>query len=103
MKRGYDLSQSAEDDLRDIVRYTRQLWGDSQARHYVAVLKSGIERVAAGQGIFKDMTAIHPRLRMVHCRHHYIFCLARENEPALIVAILHERMDLMARLSDRLT
>lgn len=32
----------------------------------------------------------------------YVFCLPREHAPALIVAILHERMDLMKRLVDRL-
>ena len=36
------------------------------------------------------------------CEHHYVFCLPRETAPALIVAIFHERMDLMARLADRL-
>jgi len=41
-------------------------------------------------------------LRMVRCEHHYIFCLPRDDAPALVVAIFHERMDLMARLADRL-
>nr|WP_246698175.1 hypothetical protein [Rhizobium sp. BK275] len=31
-----------------------------------------------------------------------VFCLLREDAPALIVAILHERMDLMTRLAGRL-
>lgn len=102
MKRGYDLSLSAEADLRDIVRYTRNQWGETQARHYLAALKSCIERVAAGLGIVKDMAALHAGLRMVHCHHHYVFCRSDDHAPALIVAILHERMDLMTRLSDRL-
>lgn len=36
------------------------------------------------------------------CEHHYVFGLPRERAPTLIVAILPERMDLMARLADRL-
>jgi hypothetical protein len=51
---------------------------------------------------FKDMSAIYPALRMARCQHHYVFCLPQEDAPALIVAILHERMDLMKRLADRL-
>ena len=39
---------------------------------------------------------------MAHCEHHYAFALPREGAPALIVAILHERMDLMTRLAERL-
>lgn len=34
--------------------------------------------------------------------HHYIFCLPHEHATSLIVAILHERMDLMVRLVGRL-
>jgi toxin ParE1/3/4 len=71
-------------------------------KQYVAKLKEGCACLAARQGSFKDMSALYPGLRIVQCQHHYVFCLLRENAPALIVAILHERMDLIARLFDRL-
>jgi len=99
----YLLKEAAEADLRDIIRYTRNQWGDAQARRYLANLKQGIARLAAGQGPFKNMSAIYPALRMAHCEHHCIFCLPRENAPAWIVAIFHERMDLMVRLAERLS
>lgn len=98
----YVLTAGAEADLRDVIRYTRREWGDAQTRSYVAKLARGIERIAAGQGTSKDMAALYPGLRMAHCEHHYIFCLPRDDAPALVVAIFHERMDLMARLADRL-
>lgn len=41
-------------------------------------------------------------LRVKQAESHYIFCLARTGRPALILAILHERMNLMARLKRRL-
>jgi len=98
----YVLTLAAESDLRGITRYTQNQWGDAQTRRYLAELKHCIERVSAGQGLSKDMSDLHPGLRMVHCRHHYIFCLPRNDVPALVVAILHEHMDLMVRLADRL-
>ncbi len=98
----YVLSMAAEVDLRGIVRYSRTEWGDVQARKYIAQLKGCIENITAGSGAFKDMSALHPGLRMVHCGHHLIFCLPRENAPALVIAIFHERMDLMRRLAGRL-
>lgn len=100
--RAYVLTDAAEADLRDVIRYTRKQWGDAQLRRYIAKLEQGIERLVAGQGTFKDMSALYPALRMARCEHHYVFCLPRENAPALIVAIFHERMDLMTRLADRL-
>ncbi|MBW8910698.1 MAG: type II toxin-antitoxin system RelE/ParE family toxin [Sphingomonas sp.] len=99
---GYVLSAAAEADLRDIIRYTRRQWGDTQTRAYIAKLQCGIESVSAGQGVFRDMTALYPGLRMVHCEHHFIFCLPRAKAPALVVAMFHERMDLMTRVADRL-
>lgn len=98
----YVLTAAAAADLRAIVRYTRKSWGDAQVRDYGAKLKHGIDRLIAGQGAFRDMSALHPALRMARCEHHYVFCLVRNDGPALVVAILHERMDLMVRLADRL-
>ena len=98
----YVLTAAAEADVLGIVRYTRQQWGDAQVRSYMDKLERGIEHLAAGLGASKDMGLLHPGLRMMHCEHHYIFCLPRESLPALIVAIFHERMNLMARLADRL-
>lgn len=99
---GYVLTAAAESDLRGIVRYTRKQWGDVQVRRYIAALEQGIASLADGRGVFKDMGELFPGLRMGRYEHHYVFCLLREGAPALIVAIFHERMDLMARLADRL-
>lgn len=101
MTASYVLLAAAEADLRAIIRYTRKQWGDRQIRSYVAALRQGMEAVSTGQGVLKDMSALYPGLRMVRCKHHYIFCLPHDEKPALIVAIFHERMDVMARLAGR--
>lgn len=98
----YVLTEAAEADLRGIIRHTRERWGDAQVRRYIGELERGMARLAARQGRFKDMSALYPALLMAHCEHHYVFCLPREESPALIVAIFHERMDLMTRLAGRL-
>lgn len=102
MTPGYVLSSYAEADLREIARYTRNEWGVSRTRTYLAQLKQGIEALVSGQCAFKDMSGLYPSLRMVRCKHHYVICLPRDDAPAIIVAILHERMDLMTRLKGRL-
>ena len=100
--RAYVLTEAAEADLRGSIRYTRKHWGDVQVRSYVADLEQGLGCLVKGEGAFKELDALHPGLRMARCRHHYVFCLPRKDAPALIVALLHERMDLMARVADRL-
>ncbi|MGH8145045.1 MAG: type II toxin-antitoxin system RelE/ParE family toxin [Rhodanobacteraceae bacterium] len=98
----YVLTHAAEADVRGIIRHTRKEWGDIQVRRYITKLEQGMARLAAGQEPFKDMGAIYPALRMSRCGHHYVFCLPREHAPTMIVAVLHERMDLVTLLTDRL-
>lgn len=103
MSGAYVLTLEAEADLRGIIRYTRQQWSDQQVRVYIGRLERGIARLAAIQSAYRDMSDLYPTLLIAHCEHHYAFALPREGGPALIVAILHERIDLMTRLAERLS
>lgn len=102
MTPGYLLTRAAEADLRDIVRYTRRQWGDVQARRYLETLQTGAAALAAGEGRLRDMRDLHPGLLMIRRAHHYVFGLPRPGQQTLIIAILHERMDLIARVAGRL-
>jgi plasmid stabilization system protein ParE len=102
LTKNYILTDDAANDMRGLIRYTRKTWGAAQSRRYAASLEKGIVRLAGDPQRFRDMSELYPTLRMAHCEHHYVFCLPQNDAPALIVAILHERMDLMARLADRL-
>ncbi len=102
MTRLYVLSKGAEADLREIARHTVAQWGTEQCRTYIAALEEKAQALARGQGVFKAMDAIMPGLRLATSGRHYIFCLIRPEQPALILAILHERMDILARLKSRL-
>lgn len=98
----YILTRSAAADLNDIVRYTVQTWGHDQCRDYVAQLEKAATELALEQGIFRSRDDLLPGLRVRRAGHHFLFCLPREDQPALILAILHERMDTIARLQERL-
>ena len=102
MTQPYVLTRGAAADIRDISRYTRERWGTTQCRTYINQLESAASEVACGQGQFKTRNDILPGLRIRKAEHHYIFCLPRPNQPALILAILHERMDMLVRLRKRL-
>lgn len=102
MTRAYVLTRGAAADLREITRYTVATWGEAQCRAYIADLEAAAQAVVRGEGAFKDMSDLLPGLRMVWSGKHCVFCLPRPGQPALILAILHERMDIVARLKDRL-
>lgn len=102
MTRAYVFAKAAAADLRAIARYTSEHWGEEQAPSCMALLDEAAAAVAAGRGVFKDLDALHPGLRAVKVGSHFVFCLVRPRRPALVLAILHERMDLIARLKARL-
>lgn len=98
----YVLHKEAEADLRDIAHYTRHTWGMAQALNYKTQLTHCIEALAKGTGFYKPFNTGRYELRMLHCQHHYIFLLPRNNASAVVLAILHERMDILTRLKTRL-
>ena len=102
MKRSYVLTKSAEADIREITRYKLSQWGADQCRTYIAAIEEKAEALASAQGVFKDMGEVMPNLRVALSGKHYIFCLPQPNAPAIILAILHERMDVVKRLKHRL-
>jgi toxin ParE1/3/4 len=98
----YEKTVEAEDDLAGIVEYTAARWGVQQVRKYMHDLEQCMEKLATGKLPFKTLNTLSPPMRMVRCGHHYIFGMVRDNEPMLIVAVLHERMNLISRLRRRL-
>jgi plasmid stabilization system protein ParE len=102
MTRPYVLTRSAAADLRGIVRYTLEQWGEAQCRTYVAQIETAASELALGKGTFKRLDESIPGLRVRRAGRHYLFCLPRPEQPALILAILHEQMDFIARLKERL-
>lgn len=102
MTRPFVYAREAQAELREIVRYTAQQWGAAQARAYAHQIDQVATELAAGQGVFKDWGAVLPGLRVKAAGSHFVFCVLRPGKPALVLAILHQRMDLMARLQRRL-
>lgn len=98
----YEISLAAEQDWRNIVRYTLKNHGEKLTRKYMQQLEDCIENMANGEGYYKEMDDLYPSIRMKHCEHHYVFGLIRDAAPMLVVAIFHERMDLMVQLENRL-
>lgn len=99
----YELTVLAEKDLRRIARYTIETWGFKQAKHYESLLADGFQKIAQGRLAPNPFLSHRSDLLFTLCEHHYIFYCTRGELPPLILAIFHERMDLMQRLKNWLT
>lgn len=98
----YEITQGADADLAGIARYTIDTWGIDQALKYGNALERHFEAIGKKPGTGKAFLLHRPELRVTRCEHHYVFHLIRPKQPPLILAVLHERMDLMTRLRHRI-
>jgi plasmid stabilization system protein ParE len=98
----YELTEAADADIQAIARYTVLTWGMAQARRYGAILESHLRAIGHQTARTKPFLKHRPKLRVSRIEHHYVFHLVREKQCPLILAVLHENMDLMNRLRNRL-
>jgi toxin ParE1/3/4 len=100
--RPYELTPEATADLEGIFRYTIQHWGEKQARTYSEKLSQCFRKVASKKVTSRAFSETYPEALVTRCEHHFIFYIQSEENPPIIFAILHERMDLLVRLQNRL-
>ena len=98
----YELTKAADADIDGIASYTVSTWGIEQARRYEALLESHFSAIGRQRVRTRVFLERRPELLVSRCEHHYVFHLVRNNQCPLILAVLHESMDLMTRLRDRL-
>lgn len=98
----YRLTPDAQDDLKEIARYTHLNHGAAQVERYRKALKRGFRALAQGTAWTTHPIPHRPEVHSQRCEHHYIFSVLEEGVPPTIVAVLHENMDLPSRLRDRL-
>lgn len=101
----YRLTEPAVDDLKEIWRYTSDKHDEAQADKYLDTLKIGCEKIADAPERWRILTLVGVEVRFYRCEHHYIVYATTgiKGTKVAILAFLHERMDLMMRLKDRLT
>jgi toxin ParE1/3/4 len=98
----FELSPEADADVDGIFDYTAQTWGAEQAYKYLLQINTCAERIGTGKGVYKDLSNIRHALRSMRCQQHGIFFVRMEDMSARIVGVLHAKMDLLARIAERL-
>lgn len=97
------LTSAAQSDLAEIACYTAKQWGKKKAFAYAGYLDACFEKIASGKALSKPAFPHNDAIQVCRCKHHYVFYLQDDKTNKLIIlAILHERMDLMQRLQFRL-
>ena len=97
----YKLSKEALRDLEGIWHYTVGTWSREQADRYYDLLVDEIEYVAENPRSGKDYSHVRKGYLRTNVKSHCIFYKINAEESAIeIIRILHQRMDIEARLND---
>jgi toxin ParE1/3/4 len=97
----YELTPDSDADLEEIARYTILEWGSQQASLYLDKLHNHFGSIASKNIIPKTFSKQFPQLLVTRCEHHYVFYLHPKKTKPVILAILHEKMDMVNRLKER--
>lgn len=98
----YILSADAEQDLREIARYTLDNWGQQQLNRYRRQLKTQFEAIGSGDIIQRQVSENLSNVHVAKAGAHFIFYLTPAHHKPIIIAIFHEARDYVRLLSSRL-
>ncbi|MEE9581059.1 MAG: type II toxin-antitoxin system RelE/ParE family toxin [Nitrosomonadaceae bacterium] len=92
------LLPEADQDMTDIVLYTKEKWGREQVYKYVSELEACFSDIASGHVVvceFEGFAGVYSVL----CNEHYVFYM--KDDPVLIIGIIHTSRDIMRHLKGR--
>ncbi len=84
----YELTPSAEEDLKDIARYTLKQWGKNQSLHYAGLLERRFFEIADRSCFSRSFSERYSQIQVTRCEHHYIFYIYPEGKRPCIIAVL---------------
>lgn len=101
------VSKAAEQDIREIGRYTQRRWGRAQRYEYLAALGRTLEVLAVSPLLAPERLEFDPPVRIFpYARHLIVYRVeASADEPrrraqgVFVVRVLHKRMDVPTQLA----
>ena len=97
---GYLLSPAAQADLSEIWDYTARNWDLAQAERYILAIRDSCEALADGTKQGRRIDDIRSGYLKMAVGSHFLFYRITDDGQIDVVRILHQRMDVSARLDD---
>ena len=97
--RKFDLTRSAQADLKSIARYTQERWGVRQRNTYLKEVDQVFRALAKNPLIGRSCDDIREGYRKFPHGGHVIYYKHLSEDELLIVRILHMTMDVEANIS----
>ena len=91
-------SPRARRDITDVLRYTRDRWGNAQAREYRDLINDALENIAADPSSGKKRASL-PGILSFHIKQpgrdarHVVFYRVTDAGSVQVIRLLHDSMD----------
>lgn len=97
----YRISQEANRDIENIWLYTFEYWSVEQADRYFNLIIDEIEYLAEDPKSGQDYSKVRKGYFRSQIKSHFIFYRINSEEKEIeVIRILHQRMDIEARLTE---
>ncbi len=96
----YFLTNKAVEDLSKIWDYTYEVWSESQADKYYELLIDSFQQISKNPEIGKNYDEIDSAVLGLRVAKHIVFYRLTKSSEIEILRILHERMDLKAKIGE---
>lgn len=103
MTASYELSPDAQQDLREVARYTGNRWGREALEKYRNGLHATFDSIGDGSVFKRTFSKEFPHLLVTKYRYHFVFYIREGLERPVIIGVVHERRDTVNRLIERLS
>jgi len=97
----YIISEKAIEDINKIWNYTAENWSKEQADRYYNLIYDEIEYIVWNFELAHDFSKIRKSYKYSKVKSHLIFFKKDKNNEIEIVRVLHERMNIENRLSEK--
>jgi len=84
----YEITSPAEEDLKEIARYTLTQWGKKQSLHYAGLLEKCSRDIAAGTAPSRYFSERYPQIRVRKCEHSTIFSISTLKKSSSALSLL---------------
>jgi toxin ParE1/3/4 len=95
------LTNKAKSDLKNIAKYTQEVWGKDQRNIYLDNIDAVFHRISEPSHKGKSCDYIRSGYCKYHIQKHIIFYRKINKSEVQITRILHEKMDFSDHLSHR--
>lgn len=96
----YIISEKALEDINNIWIYTAENWSAEQADRYYNLIFDEIEYIVQNFEMARDFDKIRKSYKYSKVKSHLIFFKKHKTNEVEVVRVLHERTNIVNRLSD---